>query len=71
PGSPRVPAVKTGPRVGLIIWGILVALTGLWIVIAASGFVIDGQLALIFILALGGLALIATAMISSFRRPRP
>ncbi|MDR0595016.1 MAG: hypothetical protein LBG60_17565 [Bifidobacteriaceae bacterium] len=69
-GGPAGPPVKTGPRVGLVIWGLVVALLGLWIVITASGFTIDGQLALIVILGLGGLSLIATALISSFRHAK-
>jgi hypothetical protein len=62
--------VKTGPRLGLVVWGIIVAIFGLWIMAASSGLIINGQLALIVILALGGLTLIVTALIAALRRPK-
>jgi putative Ca2+/H+ antiporter (TMEM165/GDT1 family) len=64
------PAVKTGPRVGMIIVGIVIALIGAWIIAASSGFMVDEQLALILILALGGLTLIVSALIAAWRRPK-
>jgi hypothetical protein len=46
----------------------MVAILGLWIVLASSGFIINGQLALIVILAAGGLTLIIAALTASLRR---
>jgi hypothetical protein len=48
----------------------VLAILGVWIVIASSTFVIDAQLALIVILAVGGLTLIITALIASMRHGR-
>jgi hypothetical protein len=72
PGPPLLAAsVKTGPRVGLILWGLIVAVFGAWIMAASAGVAIDAQLALILILAISGLALIVSAVIAALRRPRP
>jgi hypothetical protein len=54
----------------MIITGIVIALLGVWIIAASCGFVVDEQLALILILALGGVTLIVSALIAAFRRPK-
>jgi hypothetical protein len=48
----------------------VLAIFGLWAIALASGFLIDWQLAMIVILVVGGIALIATALIASLRRPK-
>jgi hypothetical protein len=71
PAGMRPPApIKTSPRWGAIIWGIILAAIGLWIMAAAAGLMIDGQLAMILLLGLAGLTLITTALIAAVRRPR-
>ncbi|MDR0365593.1 MAG: hypothetical protein LBH68_01995 [Bifidobacteriaceae bacterium] len=71
PAGMRPPApVKTGPRWGAIVWGIILAAIGLWIMAAAGGLMIDGQLAMILFLGLAGLTLIATALVAALRRPK-
>ncbi|MDR1824645.1 MAG: hypothetical protein LBR27_04855 [Bifidobacteriaceae bacterium] len=62
--------VKTGPRVGVIVWGFIIIAMAVWIIAVASGFMIDGQLALIIILAGAGAALILSALIAATRRNR-
>ncbi|MCL2803805.1 MAG: hypothetical protein FWD29_07655 [Micrococcales bacterium] len=67
--TPYPPApVKTGPRFGLVVWGLLVATLGVFVVVGASGHVIDGQLFFIGMMALAGLALMVTALVAAARR---
>jgi len=55
---------------GLIIWGLILAAMGTWLVLGSAGFRIDGQLALIAMAGGVGLILLIAAVISSFRRPK-
>ncbi|MDR1799414.1 MAG: hypothetical protein LBR19_05980 [Bifidobacteriaceae bacterium] len=69
--APPPPApVKTGPRLGAIIWGFIVIALGLWAIAVAKGFMIDGQLALIVMLGGAGAALIVSALIAATKRSR-
>ncbi|MDR2114349.1 MAG: hypothetical protein LBO75_03610 [Bifidobacteriaceae bacterium] len=70
PQPPAPATVKTGPRLGVVIWGLLIALVGVWVIAASMGFSVDSRLALIILLALAGLTLVVTALIAALRRPK-
>jgi hypothetical protein len=57
-----------GPRAGTVVWGLVVAAVGIGILALAAGAEIDGQLALIVLLAAAGVALLVGSVVSSARR---
>ena len=67
--KPAAKSFKKGPRIGLIIWGLIIASMGAWIIAGSAGYRIDGQLAVIGLAAGTGLLLVITAIISAIRRP--
>ncbi|MDR3202464.1 MAG: hypothetical protein LBT54_04960 [Bifidobacteriaceae bacterium] len=54
---------RRGVRIGTIVWGVIVVLVGLAIGSLALGLAVDLGLAAIVVLVLGGLALVAGALI--------
>lgn len=54
---------STGPRVGTIVWGVILVLLGLGVVGVGLGVVIDLQVALIALLALAGAGLLVKAIV--------
>ncbi|RPF22782.1 hypothetical protein [Myceligenerans xiligouense] len=62
------PAPPQGPRVGTVVWGLVVLAIGLGILAAAAGARIDVSLAAILLLGGAGVALVAGSIVSSFRR---
>jgi hypothetical protein len=69
PGRPPAP-VKTGARPTVIVWGAVIALVGVWIILASMGVVFSTELALIVVLGAAGLALVVSALIAAARRPK-
>jgi hypothetical protein len=59
---------ERGPRASTVVWGLVVAVVGLWVLATAAGFDIDEQLALIVLLAGAGVALLVGSLISAARR---
>lgn len=67
--QPAVPsAPPQGPRVGTIVWGLVVLAIGLGVLAAVAGARIDVSLAAILLLGGAGVALVAGSIVSSFRR---
>ena len=52
-----------GPRVGTIVWGVILLLLGLGVIGVGAGLTIDLQAALIGILALAGVGLLVKAIV--------
>jgi hypothetical protein len=67
PAEWGTPPVKTGPRAGLIMLGLLVALSGIWLALGGMGLALDSELTLIALLCAGGLGLIVVAAITAAR----
>ena len=65
-GPPR----KRGPRIGLIVWGLIIATIGVWTIARAAGYSIDGQLTVIALAAGTGLFLVVAAIVAALRRPQ-
>jgi fatty acid desaturase len=70
PAISPMPPVKTGPRLGLVIWGLVLAIAGIWTIAASSGLRVDGQLAFIIALAAAGAALVVAAIVAAVKRPK-
>ncbi|GAB4084292.1 hypothetical protein GCM10028784_09220 [Myceligenerans cantabricum] len=68
PYTPTPPAPQYGPRVGTVVWGLVVLAVGLGVLAAAAGARIDFGLAAILLLGGAGVALVAGSIVSSFRR---
>lgn len=54
----------TGPRVGTIVWGVILVLLGLGVIGVGLGLSIDLQAALIGLLALAGVGLLVKALVA-------
>lgn len=54
----------TGPRVGTIVWGVILLLLGLGVIAVGVGITVDLQAALIALLALAGVGLLVKALVS-------
>lgn len=57
-----------GPRIGTVVWGVLVVLAAAYLVMAVLGRRVDVQLAAIVALAATGVALLLAAIVSAVRR---
>ncbi|MBO0608608.1 hypothetical protein J0911_06130 [Myceligenerans salitolerans] len=68
PNAGARPAPSQGPRVGTVVWGLVVLAIGLGVLAAAAGARIDVSLAAILLLGGAGIALVAGSIVSSFRR---
>jgi len=68
PATPLPLPEDRGPRAGTVVWGLVVAAVGIGILALAAGAEIDGQLALIVLLAAAGVALLVGSVVSSARR---
>lgn len=68
PNLPPRPAPPQGPRVGTVVWGLVVLAIGLGVLAASAGARIDVSLAAILLLGGAGVALVAGSIVSSFRR---
>ena len=68
PAGPPLPTFKRGPRLGLVIWGLLLTGLGLWLVVGSTGYVVDSQLVLIGLAAGTGLVLVIAAIASAISR---
>ena len=53
-----------GPRVGTIVWGIILVLLGLGVLAVGAGLTIDLQAAAIGLLALAGVGLLVKALVA-------
>lgn len=62
---PTVITEETGPRTGTIVWGVILALLGLGVIGIGLGLRVDLQLALIVLLAVGGVGLLLKAVLPS------
>lgn len=61
-------AAPTGPRVGTIVWGMILLLLGLAVIAVGLGTRLDLQLALVVLLAVGGVGLLLNAALRARRR---
>lgn len=59
-----------GPRAGVVVWGTLVLMAGLWMLSMAVGWHGDPQVIAITLLAAAGAALLLTAVVSASRSAR-
>jgi hypothetical protein len=73
--APAAPAPVTpvteprrGPRVGAVVWGLVVVVLGIGILVSIAGFRIDTGLAAILVLGAAGLALVVGSLVTSLRR---
>ncbi|NKY07624.1 hypothetical protein HF998_11670, partial [Cellulomonas hominis] len=57
-----------GPRSATVVWGLIVTAVGIGILAVAAGARIDVQLALIVLLAGGGVALLVGSVLTAARR---
>jgi len=69
PAPTMTAAPRKGPRIGMVVWGLILAAIGVWIILGSAGFTIDGQLAVIAMGACIGVVLLVAALISAIRRP--
>ena len=78
-GSPTAPepaiwtaatAELRGVRVGIVVWGLVIAAVGVGLLASASGLVFDVELALIGLVAAAGVALLVGSLVSGRRRRR-
>ncbi|OJX97822.1 MAG: hypothetical protein BGO96_12905 [Micrococcales bacterium 73-15] len=69
PDPPTLPdPLPRGPRIGTVVWGVLVILAAAYLVMAVLGRRVDVQLAAIVALAATGVALLLAAIVSAVRR---
>lgn len=59
---------RRGPRVGTVVWGLVVIALGIGILGTIAGFRIDFGLAVIVLLGAAGLALVVGSLVTSLRR---
>lgn len=59
---------RRGPRVGAVVWGLVVVVLGIGILVSIAGFRIDTGLAAILVLGAAGLALVVGSLVTSLRR---
>lgn len=55
---------RNGPRVGTVVWGIILLVLGLGVLGVGAGLTVDFQAALIALLALAGVGLLAKALLT-------
>jgi len=55
---------RSGPRVGTVVWGIILLLLGLGVLGVGAGLTVDLQAALIALLALAGVGLLVKALLT-------
>lgn len=65
---PPVTEPRRGPRVGAVVWGLVVVVLGIGILVSIAGFRIDTGLAAILVLGAAGLALVVGSLVTSLRR---
>lgn len=59
---------RRGPRVGTVVWGLVIAAVGVGVLALAAGLVFDVELALITLVAAAGAALLIGSLITGIRR---
>jgi hypothetical protein len=59
---------RVTPRVGTVVWGLVLAVIGAGVIAAAAGFEFDVELASIALLALAGIGLVVGSIATSARR---
>ena len=69
PPAPAQPA-RPGPRVGTVVWGLILAVVGVGVIAAAAGARFDVELVSIALLALAGVGLVVGSVATSVRRRR-
>ena len=67
--APAKPA-RPGPRVGTVVWGLILAVVGVGVIAAAAGARFDVELVSIALLALAGVGLVVGSVATSVRRRR-
>ena len=67
--APAKPA-RPGPRVGTVVWGLILAVIGVGVIAAAAGARFDVELVSIALLALAGVGLVVGSVATSVRRRR-
>ncbi|MDR1392680.1 MAG: hypothetical protein LBJ62_01725 [Bifidobacteriaceae bacterium] len=68
--DPRPAPIKRGVRPGVVVWGLIIVLLGVWGIVASSGLHLSAELALVVLLGLAGLTLVVSALVAAIRRPR-
>lgn len=70
PEAPVAPVAprRAGPRVGTVVWGLVLAVIGAGVIAAAAGYEFDLELASIALLALAGIGLVIGSIATSARR---
>lgn len=64
------PLVRTGPRTGTIVWGLLILAAGVGLLAQAAGASIDLELAAIVLMGAAGALLVVGSLVSGARRRR-
>jgi hypothetical protein len=67
--APAVPG-RPAPRVGTVVWGLILAVIGVGVIAAAAGARFDVELVSITLLALAGVGLLVGSIATSMRRRR-
>ena len=72
PATTTVPEVtgRPAPRVGTVVWGLILAVIGVGVIAAAAGARFDVELVSITLLALAGVGLLVGSIATSMRRRR-
>ncbi len=68
PAAPAEPSASRRPRVGTVVWGLVVLAVGLGLMALGNGLVFDVQLAVILLVAGAGLALLVGSLVGARRR---
>lgn len=67
--DPATPAARR-PRIGTIVWGLVIALVGVGVTALGAGASLDLQAALIGLLVIAGTALLVGALVTAHRATR-
>lgn len=70
PFVPSAPVAPSGPRVGTVVWGLVLVALGAGVVGIAAGARLDVGLAAIIVLAGAGVALLVGSLLAGLRRDR-
>lgn len=68
PAATPLPQRKQGVRVGTVVWGLVIAAIGAFIMAYALGVTFDAELAFIILLAAAGVLLLVGSLVTSRRR---
>lgn len=65
---PGQPPIATQPRIATIVWGLVIAVIGAFVLAIGAGATLDLELVLISLLVVAGVALLAGSVAAAIRR---